>query len=254
MNIETKLQQIRKARKRRSILLFHPRLIGGVDVLKEQYSEVQIFLRLLFKQLKVLKFGIEISHWGEIYLIEPERDIQILLSINLQVVADDVDGIKKALKSHEYIVSDEIPATEQLSVSFRANRYGTKWHFPPLKLEVSCFGDVVKQLIKSMQSKVSKLSSEASHQPNKQPHEITFDDIIALINYGAAKLGPDSQLAHIANNRELHFSKRCSLNNGQLTFTSYDLKQHQYHLLPHSIKIFKILLPDVIDMEKDFLS
>ncbi|EAR55868.1 putative orphan protein [Photobacterium sp. SKA34] len=254
MNIESKLQQLRKVRKLRAILLFHRRQVGGIDVSKEQYSDVQVFVKALFKQLKVQKFDIQVTHWGEIYLIEPARDIHIRLSINYKVNIDDIEQIKLALKLKGYIAKEvDGFAREQLCVSFCAYRPGTKWRRYPLETKLANYDELVTQIITAMKFNVAQLSATVRHELSKDIHQINLEDVMALICYGAAKLGPDSQLAHLSNNKELRSPISCKLLGHQLMLFGYYCEQHEFFLSPSSMKIFRMLLPEVSESEAEFV-
>lgn len=253
MNIESKLQQLRKARKLRAILPFHSRQVGGIDVSKEQYSDVQGFVKALFKQLKAQKFDIQVTHWGEIYLIEPVRSIHVLLSICSRANDVDIEQIKLAFKSKDYMAKEvDGLAEEQLCVSFRAYRPGTKWRRYPLEIKLVNYDELVTQIITAMTFNVTQLSTTVRHELSKDIHQMNLDDVMALICYGAAKLGPESQLAHLSNNNELRSPISCKLVDQQLTFFGYYCKQHQFFLSPPSMKIIRMLLPEVGDIEADF--
>ncbi len=254
MNIESKLQQLRKARTLRAILPFHSRQVGGIDVSKEQYSDVQAFVKTLFKQLKAQKFDIQVTHWGEIYLIEPVRSIYVLLSISSRANDDEIEQVKLALKSKDYLTKEvDGFAEEQLCVSFCAYRPGTKWRRYPLDLTFPHYDELVTQIITAMTFNVAQLSTTVRHELSKDIHQVDLDDLMALICYGAAKQGPDSQLAHLSNNNELRSPTSCKLVGHQLTFYGYYCKQHQFFLSPQSMKIIKILLPEVGDIEAEFV-
>jgi hypothetical protein len=254
MNIESKLQLLRKARKLRAILPFHSRLVGGIDVSKEQYSDVQAFVKVFFKQLKAHKFDIQVTHWGEIYLIEPVRSIHVLLSISSRSNDVDIEQIKLGLKSKGYMTTDvDGFAEEQLCVSFRANRPGTKWRNYPLELILTNFDELVAQIMTAMTINVAQLTTTVRHEQSKDIHKVNLDDVIALICYGAAKLGPESQLAHLSNNNELRSPTSCKLVGHQLMFFGYYCKQHQFFLSPSSMKIFRMLLPEAGENEAEFV-
>ena len=254
MNIESKLQLLRKARKLRAILPFHSRLVGGIDVSKEQYSDVQAFVKVFFKQLKAHQFDIQVTHWGEIYLIEPVRSIHVLLSISSRSNDVDIEQIKLGLKSKDYMTTEvDGFAEEQLCVSFRGYRLGTKWRNYPLDLILRNFDELVAQIMTAMSINVAQLSTTIRHELSKDIHQVNLDDVMALICYGAAKLGPDSQLAHLSNNNELRSPISCKLVGHQLTFYGYYCKQQQFSLSPPSIKIFRMLLADADDIEVELV-
>jgi hypothetical protein len=254
MNIESKLQLLRKARKLRAILPFHSRLVGGIDVSKEQYSDVQAFVKVFFKQLKAHKFDIQVTHWGEIYLIEPVRSIHVLLSISSRSNEVDIEQIKLGLKSKGYMTKEiDGFADEQLCVSFRAYRPGTKWRNYPLDLILTNFDELVAQIMTAMTINVAQLSTTIRHELSKDIHQVNLVDLMALICYGAAKLGPESQLARLSNNSELRSPTSCTLEGHKFTFFGYYCKQHQFFLSPQSMKIFRMLILDAGHSEIDFV-
>lgn len=67
MNIESKLKQLRTSRKCRAILPFHPMTVGGIDVSGELFVSVMIFIKALFKQLKMHQFDIQVTRWGKYF-------------------------------------------------------------------------------------------------------------------------------------------------------------------------------------------
>ena len=213
MNIESKLKKIRTSRKRRVVLPFHPMPIGGIDVSDELFAGVMIFIKALFKRLKVQQFDIEVTHWGEIF-------------------------------AHEY-----------LCVSFRVKRSGTQWRHFPLDVKSVSFDNVMATIIKAMQLNVANLTPTVKHELSRDIHTIDVDDVVALIRYGAAKLGPDSQFASIiSDDRNFLYVKGFTLDGTQLKFSSFNLRQYQYCLSPQSMKIIKMLIPDAGDTVVEFVS
>ena len=126
MNIESKLKLLRQAKKRRLALPFHSRHVGGIDVSNDEFPEVLSFIKALFKTLKSAKFDIEINHWGEIFLIEPDRKIEILLSIRKAINNRKISQVKEQLKKEPFLSSTEPYNNSDLEVTYRANRQGTK--------------------------------------------------------------------------------------------------------------------------------
>ena len=68
MNIQ-KLISVKAARKLRILIDFHRVPRGGIDVSTEEFNDVLIILKDLFKLFKIQKCNIEISFYGEIFII-----------------------------------------------------------------------------------------------------------------------------------------------------------------------------------------
>jgi hypothetical protein len=256
MNIESKLKKIRTSRKRRVVLPFHSIPIGGIDVSDELFAGVMIFIKALFKRLKVQQFDIEVTHWGEIFLVEPSRGMFIQLSVHLRVSDVDVKRVKLDLKSDNYrVYQDECFAHESLCVSFRVKRSGTQWRRFPLDVTSVSFDNVMATIIKAMHLNVANLTPTVKHELSRDIHTIDVDDVVALIRYGAAKLGPDSQFASIiSGDLDFLYVKGFTLDGTQLRFSSFNLRQYQYCLSPQSVKIIKMLIPDAGDTVVEFVS
>lgn len=137
MNIEKKLQALRRAKKLRPLLMYRSSHLDrdhGIDVPEDQFQRVQAFVKTLFKAAKRGGFDIQINHWGAIYLIDPDRQIPVALSVNIPTVLKVVDGLEQRLKETPYIVLNEpLKVSNQLNVGFRAWRPGTKWRYRDIK-------------------------------------------------------------------------------------------------------------------------
>ncbi|GGB75452.1 hypothetical protein GCM10011607_39700 [Shewanella inventionis] len=230
--------------------------IGGIDVSDELFAGVMIFIKALFKRLKVQQFDIEITHWGEIFLVEPSRGMFIQLSVHLRVSDVDVKRVKLDLKSDNYrVYQDECFAHESLCVSLRVNRSGTQWRRFPLDVTSVSFDNVMATIIKAMHLNVANLTPTVKHELSRDIHTIDVDDVVALIRYGAAKLGPDSQFASIiSGDRDFLYVKGFTFDGTQLRFSSFNLRQYQYCLSPQSMKIIKMLIPDAGGTIVEFVS
>ncbi|WP_286261627.1 hypothetical protein [Thalassotalea atypica] len=81
MDINKLIQSINRAKKIRRALPYHQQEISGINVNDKELPQVLKTIKLLFKQFKLNKFDIKISHWGEVILIEPYRQIKVVLSV-----------------------------------------------------------------------------------------------------------------------------------------------------------------------------
>lgn len=203
MNIESKLKLLRQAKKRRVALPFHSRHVGGIDVSNDEFPEVLIFMKTLFKTLKSAKFDIEINHWGEIFLIEADRKIEILLSIRKAINNRKISQVKEQLKKEPFLSSTEPYDNPVIEVTYRANRQGTKSRkmlLPPID---TLYSEATQNLLTNMKDSVAGLVDKGRNDYYHPRLAITSEDILCVMNYGAALHGPNSQFAHLIKNKSI---------------------------------------------------
>jgi len=216
MNIESKLRPLRKAKKRRIALAFHTRKIGGIDVDDEEFKIVLPFIKTLFKTLKAAKFEIEINHWGEIFLIEPERKIQVLLSVKETLNIEGISNIKSHLEGNDYFQQTNYSTSNDIEVAFKANRQRTKWRTCKLLTQANDHSIACLELVEQIKSAVSGLVSNARCEITEPIHEITSEDILCIINYGAILQGSNSQFSYILKDKSLGLIPKLLLNEDYL--------------------------------------
>lgn len=216
MNIESKLKLLRQAKKRRVALSFHSRHVGGIDVSNDEFSEVLTFIKTLFKTLKLAKFDIEINHWGEIFLIEPDRKIEIFLSIRKTINNRKISQVKERLKKEPFLSSTEPYDNSDLEVTYRANRQGTKSRtmlIPPID---TLYSEATQSLLTNMKDSVAGLVDKGRSDYHHPRLAITSEDILCVMNYGAALHGPQSQFAYLLQDRNLSLMSDIALWEGNL--------------------------------------
>lgn len=216
MNIESKLRLLRKAKKRRIALAFHTRKVGGIDLDDEKLRIVLPFIKTFFKTLKAAKFEIEINHWGEINLIEPERKIQVLLSVKETLNTKAILNIKKHLEGNDYLQQSNYSNSNDIEVTFKANRQGTKWRTCKLLTQANDHSIACLELLEQIKAAVSGLVKNARCEITEPIHEITSEDILCIINYGAILQGSNSQFSYILKDKALGLRPKLLLNEGYL--------------------------------------
>jgi len=216
MNIESKLKLLRQAKKRRVALPFHSRHVGGIDVNIDEFPEVLIFMKTLFKTLKSAKFDIEINHWGEIFLIEPDRKIEILLSIRKAINNKKISQIKERLKKEPFLSSTEPYDNSDLEVTFRANRQGTKSRSMILPPVDSLYSEATQNLLTNMKDSVAGLVDKGRSDYRQPRLAITSEDILCVMNYGAVLHGPNSQFSHLIKNEGIGIMPKLKVCNDYL--------------------------------------
>lgn len=190
MNLTDKLKSIRQAKKRRVALMYHQRNIGGIDVPDDIFEDVMRFTKALFKKLKETKYAIEVTHWGEVFFIEPTKDVYIQYSVNLGLKHDLVESLKNRLKHTPYIVDTTEPSC---LLSFQALRPGTKlWQFNFEDLANKDNG--VEYVFERIIDAVAGLQQHVRRTIRIDPLEISNADIRCIEHYSAAKFGNRNQL------------------------------------------------------------
>lgn len=203
MNIESKLRLLRKAKKRRVALPFHSRHVGGIDVSNDEFPEVLSFIKTLFKTLKSAKFDIEINHWGEVFLIEPDRKIEILLSIRKTINNKKISQVKERLKKEPFLSSAEPFDNQDLEITYRANRQGTKSRVMLHPQFDTLYSEATQNLLTNMKDSVASLDDKGRSDYHQPRLSITSEDILCVMNYGAALHGPHSQFAQLVKNERI---------------------------------------------------
>lgn len=237
MNITSKLNAIKKASSRRQALVFHSRLVGGVSVIPDRWQQVSELLKQLFKELKKRDFCIDINHWGEIILTEPERRIQIFLSIRQAYDERCIHKIKTLLSKTDYVEVTEHIDNDNIDVLFQANRQGAKRR----SLQIPQNSDDFKQFIPRLADQLSDCVSGLVETGRPIYHynilEITEADILCVLKYGAIKLGPASQFAALLKNQQLTLTPDFEFTEGRLFMEPFGGRKQELMLTKPSHKL-----------------
>ena len=128
MNINKLTQSINRAKKIRRALPYHQQEISGINVSDKELPQGLKTIKLLFKQFKLNEFDIQISHWGEVIVIEPYRQIKVILSVGYFEQDHRVSSVRKMLKICDYFnVSALDFNSRKLLIKIKAARANTKW-------------------------------------------------------------------------------------------------------------------------------
>lgn len=224
MNISDKLRAINQSRKRRVALIFHRRMVEGVSVQPEFWSDTVELLKTLFKELKKQRFRIDINHWGEIVLTEPERGIQVFLSAHQKPTTRTVNDIKSRLSNTDYVTSNELIIPSHVQLEFIANRFRAKRHSLRIPSETVLFECNFSKMVEQIVASVAGLNNKGTPLVDGNILKVTSDDIDCVIHYGAIKLGPKSQFAYLLEDPTLKYQPHFELIGGQLVVKSFTSK------------------------------
>lgn len=245
MNISSKISEISQAKKRRAALIFHSRRIEGIDVQPQNWVDTINLVKALFKELKKRRFGIDINHWGEIVLTEPERHIQVFLTAHQRLKPGIVEDIKNRLSHADYLIADEIYKARPVQLEFLANRLHAKRHTLKCSLQAELFNQDFCEMADQIMHSVAGLRDKARPLIYGDLMQITSEDILCVVRYGAIKLGPSSQLAYLIRDATLNRFPTFELNKREL-FINDRFQKRSYSLDEHTKKLLAIFFPKVM--------
>ncbi|MHC6647635.1 hypothetical protein ACYTPF_13765 [Alteromonas sp. HB246098] len=227
MNIEYKMRALRRAKKKRPMLVYHSRQVGGIDVPASQADNVFKLIKTLFKQFKMAGFDIQISHWGEIFIVEPTTYIPITVSVNLTHDDKALATLKQAMDAGVTLKHCPAPA---LLLSFRALRRGTRYRRYPIEQAKGAETEWSLTCVERIKDAVMGLTRNIPSEPYEQYLSITSEDVVCLINYGAQVFGPHAQLGHLARSKALRLYKTIVLEQNKLIIEGYGLHKDVFYL------------------------
>lgn len=245
MNISSKISEISQAKKRRAALIFHSRRIEGIDVQPQNWVDTINLVKALFKELKKRRFGIDINHWGEIVLTEPERHIQVFLTAHQRLKPGIVEDIKHRLSHADYLIADDLYKARPVQLEFLANRLHAKRHALKCSLQAKLFNQDLCEMADQIMHSVAGLRDKARPLIYGDLMQITSEDILCVVRYGAIKLGPSSQLAYLIRDATLNCLPTLELNSKELIVTAV-YQRRAYSLDEQSRKLLAMFFPKVM--------
>lgn len=244
MNIEKLLRSLRQAKKLRKVLPFHDRTINGIDVSVEEYPAVETFIKSLFKNLKRDGFEIFVSHWGEITLTEPLHGIKVDISVGYLLDEKLVETSVQQLKTQHYLSLPEgTPLSPSMVCQFKLLRNGTKWHSFQLDAEIMKRETLAKHIAEKIQDRAGMLQPQVNHEFWNDPSQVSIEDILALIRYGAAAFGTSSSLYSLSKDKHIFYPEKIVFENATLQVINARSATYKYLLKPRELKMFQAVLP-----------
>lgn len=244
MNISKLIRAINKAKVLRKALPFHNHVIHGIDVSDEQYPMVLRIVNTLFKTLKSNGFDIQISHWGEIMVIEPFRQIKVTLSIGYFAEQTALEWAKAQLEEVNFFEASKANLYQgSLQLRFRAYRPGTKWRsftIESLYSESPFAQNIVEQILE----RTASLTSQSRVNDYYKFGEVSIDDVIALARYGAALYGRSTALFSFVMDKHISpYPHQIIIDHNQIQACSFNKMSYPYTLNNKDLSLMKKLLP-----------
>jgi len=253
MNINKLIQSINRAKKIRRALPYHQQEISGINVNDKELPQILKTIKLLFKQFKLNEFDIKISHWGEVILIEPYRQIKVILSVGYFEQDHSISSVRESLKTCDYFnVSSLDLNSRNLLIRIRAARTNTKWR-------EHSFSDVEngKILAESIAEKIieitSTLASTTRFDPYKNFGQVTIEDVLAIARYGSALYGRETVMYFLVRDKDvLSYPQKITIDENEIKIENFGGFTRSYFINKKAIKLLS-LLPINFESEKIIL-
>jgi hypothetical protein len=216
VNIQKLISSVRQAKKRRSINDFHRGPRSGVDVIDKEFNDALSLLQELFKQLKASGCKIDISFYGEVFVLLPESLHRFELAISNRPNIKNADGLLKKLKSVQFVRVGNIDVDNTLVVSIKTIRFRAEWkHYSvsEIKNDYALFAETI---LKELRQRVRYYNNPDSNE--WEINDSNTEDKLAAIHYGGALYGPTSMLLYLSKHlRKVIYVKELSITDNQIT-------------------------------------
>ena len=245
MNIQTLLSEIKQAKKRRVILDYHPSPVSGVDVMAKDWKPSLVLLHDLFKLFKANNCSITITWWGQIFITPENSNTAFELALGYKLVNVEMHDVRTLMREQDFTILRLATATPYYTVSLRAHRSSTKWKDVPFDIGRDSAEKLATTLHLGMLIKIKNYSS-AGLQIEK--HSLSDDDLMAVLHYGAAKFGINSQFYSISS-VILNSMRRweIELMENQITAqTQYPITSRTFQLNDKEVMFLRSFLPSVV--------
>jgi hypothetical protein len=199
-------------------------------------------IKLLFKEFKLNKFDIRVNHWGEVIVIEPDRQIKVILSVGYFEQGHNVYSVKKRLKSCDYFdVSALDFNSRKLLIRIRAARTNTKWRehsFSDVESGKILAENFAEQIIEI----TSSLVSTTRFDPYKNFSQVTIEDFLALARFGSALYCRETVLYFLVRDKEiLSYPQKITIDKNEIKIENFGGFTRSYFLNTKAIKLVSLL-------------
>ena len=196
MNIQKLISSVRQAKKRRAINDFHRAPRSGVDVHPDNFNDILLLLKGMFKQFKARNCLIEISFYGEILITLNEDGHGFELSITNRPNIKNPEILLKKLESVKFLKLSYIDLNDSLTVSIKTMRRRSEWKH----LLVSEYNNDETLLTEVI---IKEINQRTRYYNNSAPCEWTINNVskedkLALIHFGGALYGSSSMLFYLS--------------------------------------------------------
>jgi len=242
MNINKLIQSINRAKKIRRALPYHQQEISGINVNDKELPQILKTIKLLFKQFKLNEFDIKISHWGEVILIEPYRQIKVILSVGYFEQDHSISSVRERLKTCDYFNASSFDFNSRnLLIRIRAARANTKWrehNFSDIengKILAESFAEQIIEL-------TSTLVATTRFDPYKNFGQVTIEDVLAIARYGSALYGRETVLFFLVRDKDiLSYPQKITIDKSEMKIVNFGGFIRSYFLNKKATKLLGLL-------------
>jgi len=251
MNIQKLISSVRQAKKLRPLNDFHRAPRSGIDVTTEEFNDALYLLKELFKQFKVHGCKIDISFYGELFVLLPESVHRFELAISNRPNIKNAKDLLKKLENVQFLKLNNIDVNNTLTVSIKTIRPRAEWkHFSVSEFK-SDYALFAESILKELRKRVRYYNNPDTNEWTVN-HSST-EDKLAVIHFGGALLGPASMLYYLSQHlRKVIYVNDLSINGNQITVNkSYpgDETNHYFGKKEHAF--FKKYLFDYTAMSHE---
>lgn len=203
MNIAKVLAALKRAKKYKGLLPYHAWDSGGVNVPPEDDINIEQFLALFLKLIKVHRVEATVSRYGHLTLFCPPFGEPV--SINIcrpwpQTLLDNMKtgGVVK--------INDSADLHMPLILQFRVMRNRTKSHdFLLNKIEKNA-NHLANELAQEVIKQTYKYSYPSTHRSPIQGYCLSINDVLAVSRFGHAKFKTNSAFVGINHFVDKHYA------------------------------------------------
>ncbi|MEM5552572.1 hypothetical protein WNY63_17765 [Pseudoalteromonas neustonica] len=245
MNINKKLQLLRRSQKLKAVTPYHNREIKIIAVTKNELPQVLVFVKQLFKILKARGFNILINFWGEIFIAPPNMKVYISLVINRSLKDQVFTLTKNKLDKSPYFTSIDDTLLPQLTFSFKILRPGTKQHYfnlTPIYMESDLLS---RKIADEIDKRINLISLTVKRELPVQLNEVKIDDLIAIIFYFSAVYGKYSPIYYFSMRLNNFYPIKCVISKSIILLSNRLDITYQYRLKAKELKMFELLIPNI---------
>jgi hypothetical protein len=246
MNIAKVLAALKRAKKYKVLLPYHVWDSGGLNVPTEDENNVEQFLALFLKSIKVHKVEATVSRYGHLTLFCPPFGEPV--SINIiwlwpQTLLDDIKtcGVVKVNAHTDLHMS--------LVLQFRVMRNRTKSHNFSLNNIKENFQNLAKQLVHKIIEQTHKYPQPSTHLSPIQGYSLSINDVLAVSRYGHAKFKTNSAFVGINHFVDKHHALDSIKFSGRevvmKTSFFYQNAEQAVYLRKRDLALLRKFLPDL---------
>jgi hypothetical protein len=230
VNIQKLISSVRQAKKRRAINDFHRAPRSGIDVTDEEFNDTLSLLKELLKQFKANGCKIDISFYGEVFILLPEGVHRFELAISNRPNIKSTEGLLKKLEGAQFVKLDNWGVGNTLVVSSKTLRNNAEWKHYSVSKYTGDYGLFTETILKDLRQRVRYYNN--SNLNEWTINDSNTEDKLAAIHFGGALFGPTSMLFYLSKHlRKIIYVKELSITDNQITVNKsylYDETNHYF--------------------------